>query len=77
MGLSSIQISELSKVFTGVVESLQKLTFSDIGKIGLLGVAMAGLGVALPLITAGVISVGIMAYSIGKLGDTDKDAGEH
>ena len=78
MGLSSIlpAISELSKVFTGVVESLQKLTFSDIGKIGLLGVAMAGLGVALPLITAGVISVGIMAYSIGKLGDAAKDAGE-
>lgn len=78
MGLSSIlpAISELSKVFTGVVESLQKLTFSDIGKIGLLGVAMAGLGVALPLVTAGVISVGIMAYSIGKLGDAAKDAGE-
>jgi hypothetical protein len=76
-GLSALipAFEGFANVFSSMTDSLSKLKLEDVGTLLALAFAVAGLVLLLPAIAGGTIAVGIMAWSIGKLGDAAADAG--
>jgi len=67
-------IALLADGFDSFAVSLSKISMENVLAFGALGVTFAGFALLLPAIAAGAVTVGIMAWSIGKLGDAAGEA---
>jgi hypothetical protein len=74
--LAAPAIDAISRAFATTATALNELEFSSIGKIILLGGAIATLGAMMPLILLGSVAMGVMAWSLSSLGESISEVAE-